>query len=1055
LLTGWNAAISFIGIYLFAELLMSLIKKFPLWITSKIYNPYIIFFKETVFIRKILKTRRFFKWDDKFHNFGDLTLEHFSGEKITLSNLLPEIVIQPIDIISFGAYVALSKIIDLISVLYRIFSPILHRVLRSKFFNPIFRVGSNVEVPSSEKTKSDSISVIDNTRQSVILGKPGCGKTASMEFLYYKVAKIAYKKIFSKWLVLNTVCLLLLFINPYLSVLWVILFSMHFRWIAVEALPIFLEGSRLSYDNNEDLDDWLRKFIEKSIGIIPPRWDKKAIFFIDAINEMKYDEFNFFIDAWQKKITDDPATAVIFTSRMELDPSCKMGTRNTFTICDLNETERANFRLLYGQKIYGPNFTLEAATAYQNEFSRIIIESDLLKSPYWVNLLMNFGPKSRNKAELLLAVSKKVIENEIENKPVNRRKKYNWTPIPINIEMDALACLANDMATNGRYSYNGETEWELAINVLGKRFQSTPYKALDAIGEAESAILIKHEYRQYLFFSHQLLKDFYAAYYLQSSNFVELFIKESKNLHSWNILLFLIELTELVSYDSYKGYLEQISCKSYIYTHVVFAFIGLIFNSRSLPAEFKERIKPKILTVLVKNINKHWEDHNKLTKELVNLLGPDAIELNKELLNNPQELYQMAGKKLLELTGNIRFFISLLSHNTKITKAGLAQKYKVAGQTYFDFFALKYKQHRIARMLLLKQSPTKKNIWKWHRSPKNARPQRYCQFGRRFLLNKFILYEVDIVKPFVIEKLITYGGVVLDPIIDIFRENENKDEKDLDFEKISGACKVLEGLGNIGAKGLLDYFQSKLNNREGYNFYLINFVLFERLLYSLVSLTGKETLPISEKIYYEANNKALKKSIISLLSDTNDDDCLSFIKRVADDKYEDDEVRFYAREVWEDKIYNEIEKLIFTDPEKAIKKLNNLLTKDLITRYSFYSKRTAIFLLDHFFKNKGIDEIIPFIDKEDNLTCKSAIEILGELGIENQSAINAISKVIQNKDDFIKLFAIKALGKIGDADSIKTIKVFVRNETYIPNYGKISDESKNAIRNIRSRISRG
>jgi len=477
---------------------------------------------------------------------------------------------------------------------------------------------------------------------SVLLGKPGAGKTATLEALTYKLAHHAYIRHLVIWLFLIFVSILLLFFNPIFSILWLFSFILWFPLLGKIHMPIFIEAR---WYDGQSMREWLGGFEERNFGEKPLFWQSECtIFLVDGVNEIQATFYEKFIEGWRELLQDIHPPLAIFTSRLGEDPSLRLGTKRTLVISELSDGEVKDFIDVYrsGKRTASPREVDHLFRTLKSE--GLLTENGFGRNPYCLKIMIESEHYTQKQAILISSYVECLIQREIEEKPETHKRTPVWKIVPLNLELEMLSSLALYMHESHILAIS-RNKWEDAEAIICDRIADSSFSFQDILGEAEASSLLQVRYRESFEFTHQLLQDFFAACALcreENWNYVE---KDENILWWYQTLIFTGELLFEKSLSSYDEFALRLLDDTVNIPHLLVT-IGLLAKT--------QRIPPKIITIIEENFILLLKDKQEnviyeLIRELNQIGGKTSAHLAINILAKSVDKHEQVADILVRL----------------------------------------------------------------------------------------------------------------------------------------------------------------------------------------------------------------------------------------------------------------------------------------------------------------------------------------------------------------------------------------------------------------------
>jgi len=455
-----QAWLAVVAVWVVTEVVLSaVLKKAPLWVSKQSIAAYHHLMKEIALLRRVIDNARFAKWSPK-------TIEYSALRTIKVKSTS-----QPIS----------QSALDLLE---------------------------------SHLKRGEPV---------VLLGKPGAGKTTVMEALTYRLARRALRH--ARWLLIGLilVAVLLLFVAPILSLVWLATFFLWEPLVRRTIVPLFLDARK--YRGNV-VNDWILKTLEKELGEKPLfGWRNRLAFLVDGVNEVQTNLYEAFGDDWRSILQQKRRHRVIFASRTAQGDqgglTQRLGLNDALTICSLDDVGVEELLKVYGRRKSadeGIPFEVERVKREFDDLQNkgLLCDKGIGRNPFWLENLVMSGLRTHNRGKLFRDSAQKLIHRETEARPRNRERHLLWEKIvPSEVEMDALGNLALAMHGEKRVGFVGQTEWDKASIAINESISDLRYSIYDILYEAESATLVRFKRKEFVEFVHPLVQDFFAAYALR------------------------------------------------------------------------------------------------------------------------------------------------------------------------------------------------------------------------------------------------------------------------------------------------------------------------------------------------------------------------------------------------------------------------------------------------------------------------------------------------------------------------------------------------------------
>lgn len=395
-------------------------------------------------------------------------------------------------------------------------------------------------------------------RAMVLLGDPGAGKTTVLEALAYRLARRAILQI--RWVLIGLIliALLLLFVSPALTSIWLVSFFLWESFVRRAPVPLFLDA-RKGYKDGA-VGGWITEILQETFVDTPLfGWRNRFVFLVDGVNEVSTDVYEKFLDGWAEILRRGRYSQAIFTSRTAQDPSSWLGIESTFSLCVL---DNAGVRELL--KVYEQRRSEGDAGFYENEqvkrsFGELqrrgfLDQNGIGRNPFWLATLVTSGLNTRNQGRLLHDSTRILIDRETRKKSRYRERQSLWEKIvPNEVEMDALGSLALAMHQEKRTGFAGKNLWSKANAIIRESISDLPFSAYDVLYEAKAATLVRFSQNECVEFTHQLVQNFFTAYALRTPDQWGTVVEYSNDRWWWQTILLLGGIV-----DDHAAFIRQI-----------------------------------------------------------------------------------------------------------------------------------------------------------------------------------------------------------------------------------------------------------------------------------------------------------------------------------------------------------------------------------------------------------------------------------------------------------------------------------------------------------------
>jgi HEAT repeat protein/energy-coupling factor transporter ATP-binding protein EcfA2 len=597
-------------VYIASETVLSILKGSGLWLAGKVFNSILSLWKEQVFLYQTIKDARFVQWKPKSKKF--VTLKAVRAQEEGLFKTAEPLIIM------------------------------LKNYLR----------------------KGESL---------LILGEPGAGKTTVLEAFNYQLARTAYRWNTFAWLFLEFVAIILIFWSPAGLLIWLIAFPITVKFLHPWKIPIFLE-LRAFFES--DIHNYFEKEIKERLGDTNLLNIKgRLLLLLDGTNEINQNNYAQFIEGWnQQKKTKNQT---YLTSRLDEKPNVKGVI--TIIVCELDDKGVKSYAQVYTrekkkQGIQGGhnNSDITSNGVFENEIENyfedlkqkgLLEKNGIGRNPYWLRMLVLSNLSTRNRGRLLLSFIKELILREIEVKPQRREHNPAWNIVQYDVEMEALAKLALAMSGYGKVGLEGATEWQRSIELIQKTLDvgGCHGKPMDILYEAESATLLRFKYKSQIYFSHNLVQEFFTAFALRSELSWDEALAHSDNSWWWETIFLLgslLTIPEITNTpNAWDKFIRKALSLGKDHKHLLLT-MGLLQSSENPVLDTLrfalEQIALSIKNVITPSIQQAVWDLERIIKE-------EAVEIFGTLFNDSNLDLKSAGATLLCISNQLPSRETLLS----------------------------------------------------------------------------------------------------------------------------------------------------------------------------------------------------------------------------------------------------------------------------------------------------------------------------------------------------------------------------------------------------------
>ncbi len=489
---------------------------------------------------------------------------------------------------------------------------------------------------------------INHNQQVIVLGVPGAGKTATLEALTYRMARIAYWKRAAVCIAFFSLVALLTGFHSYwwgLLILGIGLFDFVFRrW----PLSMLIELRRYQ----GDVENFLKNTIAVQVGsnILSEKFRSyvehgRLVCFIDGINEVPAEAYDGALEGWRQHFKQAhyfAHTPTVITSRIGDDPANRLGLEETLQVLDLDDEGVQAFLRAYGSQ----DVTSDFAALERHD---MLGEEGLGRNPYWLKMMLESGLYTRNRGVLFESFTRKLIQRELEKGKV----RPNPSEVPLDDELEALGYIAYLMSDVGQVGFSlDQAEEELADWLDSKKLGWKPGQVLQ---EAEAATLMQvSSWKNRAEFTHQLVQEFFTAYHLRLHRDEPL--KRLKDTRWWETLLILAGLLETHTLEDGQNVgRHEDHCQLVRDTLAdardeprVFLAVAMLRSVDKVDQELEHQVT----AALVKSLHQRLtQEHKQAVKRLTEIVGDEVVEAVGELL---QTTDQIVKERAIEILGEIK-----------------------------------------------------------------------------------------------------------------------------------------------------------------------------------------------------------------------------------------------------------------------------------------------------------------------------------------------------------------------------------------------------------------
>ncbi len=510
-------------------------------------------------------------------------------------------------------------------------------------------------------------SFLKQSKPVVLLGEPGAGKTTALEALTYRLAKRAllYNRLI--WLALLVVNAALALAAPLFTFFWLASYILWEPLVRRFTAPLFVEA-RSDYSGG-DVNEWCETAIRNRFGAKPPLGSRRRVaLLIDGVNEVQGVLYGGFVEGWRGRLRSKPAPRVIFAGRGgEENPATRLGLERVFTICDLDDQGVEQFLKVYGREKASqekkPYLVEQAKRDFdQLQKKNLLGEGGVGRNPYWLRMIVESGLYTVNRGALFRSFAEKLIRREIEEKPEERKHKPEWTTVPVEIEMEALATVALAMHDEKRIGFSDDAGFARARAAIRDSLGDLRYSVDDILGEAQAATLLRVQFKRRVEFAHQLVQEFFAAYALRSESRWREAVTHCEDLWWWQTLIHLGGLVATESStDAYCDFVRE-ALGDGSNEQRVFVAIGLLRSVENAPPELSNLVIGAFGELMERNLVLRegaatlnlTGRHRRAMDELTRILGEETAEAFATLLGDQRHVIQTVGILVLSIIATRR-----------------------------------------------------------------------------------------------------------------------------------------------------------------------------------------------------------------------------------------------------------------------------------------------------------------------------------------------------------------------------------------------------------------
>jgi energy-coupling factor transporter ATP-binding protein EcfA2 len=613
-------------VWAIVELVTDAVTKTPLWLIKQCFVAYHRFWLETSFLHRIIRNPNFARWKSvrKIPQPSELLKKAWyliimTAFVIWLWYLL---FTSPLDcIFVFGLYFVIST-----SIIYN------NKKQNQKYVSLNAIKAQETIQETAQPVLNLLIAAIKQRRAVVLLGEPGAGKTTALEALTYRVARNAYIYDLLLWSILIFAALLLIFINPAFSLGWVAFFFLWEPLARRSTIPIYLE-LRSEYFG-ESVHEWRSQILHRHMGELSLFNSKsRIVFLLDGVNEIQANSYESFIEGWRAIIRNRQETRVVFSSRINEDPSTRLGIDYKLAVCELDDEGVQQFLHVYGKekRVYKPEQVEHDFNVLRNK--NLLGKESIGRNPYWLRIMVESNLYTRNLGLLFLNFTKKLIFREVEEKPEKGKRKPEWKNVPIEIEMKALSSLALAMHRKQQIGFSDKKGWYMAHEILRSELEGLGYMPEDILREAEASSLLKVQYEKHVVFMHQLVQEFFTAHALQTEDNWKEAAKHSKNMWWSSTLIMLGGLLALNSQQTFNALIKYI-LRDGTDELRVFTAIKVLGSVDDIPTEMQNLVLDTFVTSLNGNLT---EIQSMTVNESERIIEHGLVNYCDSLLHNSEK----------------------------------------------------------------------------------------------------------------------------------------------------------------------------------------------------------------------------------------------------------------------------------------------------------------------------------------------------------------------------------------------------------------------------------
>ena len=382
------------------------------------------------------------------------------------------------------------------------------------------RRSSDVQRPLIDRLSK----IVRDEKQAVVVGNPGAGKTTALRVLTYRYARRALVADSCFWGIVVVICSASLVAGFLVSPQWIwispvcllttaLLGRYVRRWklpllIYMRLYPVyeeeFFSAAAYSSSTTQFLGQHVRRYLE----------DSRLVLLLDGINEV-VDQYQEVLGIWEKRLKTPGSfycrNAILFTSRRGGTPHVQLGLDTCLAICPLDDD---GVRLLLLKRGLSHEDIKRVIWALHEQ--GMLKQNALGRNPLWLSFIVDAGfplELGSNRARLFETVIRRLTDREINRRPVS---------VPLDVELDALAELALMMQEHGIGLAAQDGGLQVARQFIRDWLDSQglgeSHSPEAILAEGAGAKLLNYSRRlNRVFFEHELLQEFFAAYGLRNS----------------------------------------------------------------------------------------------------------------------------------------------------------------------------------------------------------------------------------------------------------------------------------------------------------------------------------------------------------------------------------------------------------------------------------------------------------------------------------------------------------------------------------------------------------